>query len=226
MKKSFLRFFVSIGLKLSVGLKLNNFPRGWDENAAYYIVDLYWNNYTAYQTKEEVCQAWVKLCGGEEFWELNVTGKDTYTLVNEYNGTVDTYLRRYIVLDSDGRSIDIRDWVPFKFPPKKRRAPFCLARSPRRIYQNPRLYHRALVEESIVRETEKEEDMPVDFRYRTKKMDYECVEDSSPKRSWKKTCKRKHQWAKRIRRPNSFPAAFPEDGFELAARLSAELVKP
>lgn len=61
------------------------------------------NAYTRCQMDFDSCdKTWL-------FQQLNITGNDTYPIINHDNSP-DVATRRYMVLDADGRHIDIREW--------------------------------------------------------------------------------------------------------------------
>lgn len=93
----------------------------------YYLVDLLTKERSKFKTKEGLVFAWhtiymhnvnqyffmqksFSLADGL-FDELNVTGRDCY-IVRTFSDLPERRLRRYQVLDEQGHSIDIRQWMP------------------------------------------------------------------------------------------------------------------
>ena len=86
----------------------------------YYVRDLYDDTRIKFGSMNDVAYWWRRKVG-QDFSQVNITGKDTCTVM-EKNGWLRTeigviptykrvrYLRRYQVLDEDGRSVDIRTW--------------------------------------------------------------------------------------------------------------------
>lgn len=80
----------------------------------YYLVDLYKDTSMSFETKVDILAHWRFRLNQEspfgiakllDFSNLNVTGNDMYS-----RPFVDTWKRRFQVLDEQGRSIDIRTW--------------------------------------------------------------------------------------------------------------------
>ncbi len=91
----------------------------------YFVNDLYNDTCAKAGSMTDIAYWWHRKVG-RDFFQLNVTGKDTHTAMEkdgswlhiQENGrsyVIPTYkkviyLRRYQVLDEDGRSVDIRTW--------------------------------------------------------------------------------------------------------------------
>lgn len=99
-----------------------------------YLVDVHKNICFPFPCEAALARWW-RSCFGSDFSQLNVTGKDTLmvqTVTGHYwNKALQCYLplrtfvpvlRRYRVLDANGRSIDIRTWDPALFKPAKNTA--------------------------------------------------------------------------------------------------------
>lgn len=94
-----------------------------------YLVDVHKNICFPFPCEAALARWW-RSCFGSDFSQLNITGKDTLmvqTVTGHYwNKALQCYLplrtlvpvlRKYRVLDANGRSIDIRAWNPALFKP-------------------------------------------------------------------------------------------------------------
>lgn len=72
----------------------------------YYLRDLYTGALQPFGSIYDLTRWWTKKLGRKEFYEFNVTGNDLHPDYDK--GTLVLTLRRYQVLDENGRSVDIR----------------------------------------------------------------------------------------------------------------------
>ena len=213
----------------------------------YYLKDLSNGRLTGFETPQSLARWWTVHQDINDFSNLNVTGKDTVT-IREYYGSIllpdDTvlpqyrihiYMRRYQVLDSMGRSINIRTWPAAYFTTEtERRRYVCTytgAKQKRHRAKGPSLQFR------LMKQAEPELNGIRPIRDKTgmrKKTimspedwwnyyEYQHFKSYTRPRSWKSQTKSERQWSKsRTRRPKQ--AILPEPGDDLARRLTIELI--
>lgn len=163
--------------------------------------------------------------------------------VRDYITKYERCIRRFQVLDEDGRSIDIRNWSYAIWHPVKKKSthwhfPCNGFRSHWHRVKAPSGYRRLLAARSMVLD---EDDLslltPAQVnailpqskseleRYVTSYDWYDERVASSWKSSkcWKDQCKAPRQYARHKARENPVRKYVPEDGWDLAARLSEEL---
>lgn len=194
----------------------------------FYIYDILEGQYLPFRfrTKEELAEYWMNhKSGGTErtrFYNLNVTGNDTATayevrpttLVDGTEYMITTqhrYLRQYMVVDENLRSVDIRDWpkeIWAKKPKKAVRWSFGLSRG----YKNNshRIKGPAFTHSKRTAYMFDEDDVPPGtVRNKTKprakdlasygdESDYDARKYTNKygSRSWKDTTKSPYQWSK------------------------------
>lgn len=213
----------------------------------YYVYDFANGWSYPFETKEELALWWRER--DHNFNELNVTGNDIFVnhwykpiLVGEvyfYISTPERYLRRFQVLDDDGRSIDIRLWPKFVWewqkPYKSRYWGWSGSKKHGHRHSGPALWRGTRRSASISASDWDliEEALPCPVMDRTairkKVLDidpYDCIEKRcccSKSKSWKDQCKARKQWAKQKPQKTTRPCQVSESGEELATRLMSEL---
>lgn len=207
----------------------------------FYLKDCITGEYKGFTSMKDLARFWLRKFD-KRFDQLNLTGKDILTetvftgMTLSRNGLpIPNYehrrtLRRYQVLDKNGRSVDIRDWPDYVWEPEHRKSfqfVYTGRKSHRRRVTGPSLQYRLLK----APEPDEDASMLGKTSIRPKAlMDagdwwhyYErasCRGYYKP-RSWKDQTRSRHQWTKKPATRRGFSAA-QESGEDLARRLCRE----
>lgn len=201
-----------------------------------YICILPYRNVIPFKTKEELQRWWLNNCG-LDFRQLNMTGNDMMTSVVEYEDyvTTESWLRPYMVFDSDGRIIDIRSWS-WQLAPQHHTANFSWltgrgSRSHTHRKGGPSMYRQTLRAEQDAEDHCKEVglDDRIRFRKRARDIDvwdyveYAHAKDYIGSKSWKDQTKAARQYGRHKPFCKRAPAQQKPDE-DLIERLSEELL--
>lgn len=208
----------------------------------FYLKDCITGEYKGFKSMKDLARFWLRKFD-KCFNQLNLTGKDILTetvfkgMSLSRNGLPipeiekRRTLRRYQVLDKDGRSVDIREWPDYVWEPehsKPLRFIYTGHKNNRRRVTGPSLQYRLLKapepdeEESILGKTSIRSKAVMDARDWWHYYDRASCRGYYKPRSWKDQTRSRHQWTKKPATRRGFPAA-QESGEDLARRLSYEL---
>ena len=191
----------------------------------YFVKNLLNGAVIPFQNQIEVLKWWQKNVKYDDY--LNITGKDYIVRVDfEHDCKKIRYLRPYMVLDANGRTVDIRLWnqtIPAD-PPYE--YSLCWSGHKRHGHRKngPSMYHHDIAVNAGMTETS------AHYRDRTKHIDtWDYIEDAhatnyTSSKCWKDQCRHPKQYMRHKKHIGpKLVKKTTEDGLALAARLNREL---